>query len=564
MTNSNTLDTENTVKQCIQLINAGCDFVRISTPGIREVENLKLIKKILTQKNYYNPLIADIHFRPEVAELAARFVEKIRINPGNYTEKPTHKYTLNKDNNLETIRKKISPLISICKEYGTAIRIGVNQGSLSQRIIHLFGNTAQGMVESAMEFIEVFESLDFHNLVISLKSSNVITMIEATRLLTYNMIAKGNIYPLHLGVTEAGDEEEGITKSVAGCSSLLQYGIGDTIRISLTGDPIKEVPVATTIVNYFNKIRKLKPTKINNLNCYSYLSQPIKETNTQINNIGTPYPVILSIKKNKINETFLQEILGSFDNKNKIFKKTKATPDIICFNTKQNIESSAKNIKILNNAILKHTENKVLSFFEKTEKNKNILLQIPIQTININKPILNYLINNKLPSLAEIIIPPDIDINSFKIKTSMTLGPLLLENKVKGIIITINKFNKNTILIIEEIYNLLQVTRKKLYKPEFIACPTCSRTTYDVAGTLQKIRNRLPSSYKNIKIAVMGCIVNGPGEMADADYGYVGTSPGKVTIYAKRKIIFKNIPENEAVEKLLQLIKTNYHNINNN
>jgi len=563
MTNTNTMDTDATVAQCVRLIDAGCDFVRIAAPSIKEAENLAIIKKILKNKGYNAPIIADIHFRPLVAETAARLVEKIRINPGNYTDKnikiPDKISDNEYENHLDIMRGKVATLISICKEYGTVIRIGVNHGSLSERIVKRYGNTVEGMVESALEFIRVCESFNFKNIVLSMKSSNVFTMIQSTRLLMRRMIDSGSIYPLHLGVTEAGDSEEGISKSAVGCGALLSDGIGDTIRVSLTGDPIIEVPVAKDIAAFYNCIRSLKPKQINNSDSYSYLTKNIKNSNSsKVKEItGTTYPLILNYNDSK---TEVNEILKNsgflFNEKDKKWEKSDISPDYIYLNNLNNTNLNCDNQNLFKNKILVTNNIRYINFFENNLTDKTNY-NIRIQHVNINQVFsqneLKCLNNSNSPLFAEI--DEIADEKDFQIKISLTLGKLLIDNVIDGLIVNIlSNGDKNNLL--SSVFNVLQASRKRFNKIEYISCPTCGRTNYDVAGTLKKIKSKIKKNknIKNLKIAVMGCVVNGPGEMADADYGYVGAAKGKVNIYKKGEIVFKNIDEKEAINKLIDLI----------
>ncbi len=564
MTNTNTMDTDATVRQCIELIEAGCDYVRISTPGIRETENLATIKKKLKQKNYNTPLIADVHYRPAVAETAARLVEKIRINPGNYTDKnfkiinpfSETEYA----DHLAKMRQKLSSLVAICKEYGTVIRIGVNHGSLSERIVKRYGNTVEGMVESAMEFIKVCESLNFKNLVVSMKSSNVITMVQATRLLISRMMREGCIYPVHLGVTEAGNNEDAISKSAAGCGALLNDGIGDTIRVSLTGNPVNEVPVAKTIAEFFNNIRYLKPANLINNYKYEYLTNFSKSKDNELieKKCEFTYPVILSWNNDNID---ISDILSNsgfiYNEKQHNWIKTENIPDIINIQINKSVNPTFGDNNIFNNLVYIKNNKKYLNLPDNKNKQTTIekYLLAQIITIDINKPVLrndvkNSLLEESKLNFAEIEeLKPN---NDFLIKISMTLGVLLINEMIQGIILNV-KTNDSKTELIKAIYTLLQATHKRISFTEYVSCPTCSRTTYDVEGTLQKIKEKIQNN-ANLKIAVMGCMVNGPGEMADADYGYIGVSPGRVNIYRKNNIIFKNIPENEAIDILEKLI----------
>jgi len=398
MTNTNTLDTKSTVEQIIRLVNAGCEIVRLTTRNVKEAENLKSIKSELTKNGIEIPLIADIHFNPKVAEVAARYVEKVRINPGNYVDKRKSKTRFSAKEHLqerEKIAHNIEPLLKICKQHKTAIRIGVNHGSLSERILFKYGNTAKGLVESAVEFIEICRSFDFHNLILSMKASHVPMMIEANRLLVSEMQKKGYYYPLHLGVTEAGDGDDGRIKSAAGIGSLLANGIGDTIRVSLTEKPENEIPFAKRLIAKYGKRKKLDLPSV-------------------------------------------------------IFNSTKQPEYHLSYN---NLESE------------------------------------------------------------DLLINATVDFTR-----------LISQKPAKELIVKHNNRDDKTLSD-----NILQGLGIKYSKAEFIACPSCGRTLFDIEEELKKVKQQT-THLKGLKIAVMGCVVNGLGEMADADYGYVGAGPGKVNL----------------------------------
>ncbi|MFA6924438.1 MAG: (E)-4-hydroxy-3-methylbut-2-enyl-diphosphate synthase [Bacteroidales bacterium] len=487
MTNTNTLDTKTTVKQIIRLVKEGCEYVRITTPTLKKAENINEIKKELKKRGIKIPLIADVHFNPSIAEYVAPLVDKVRINPGNYSDKKNFKKLHFSDsdylNELERIRKRFSPLIKICKEYGTAMRIGTNHGSLSDRIIGRYGDTVEGMVESAMEFIRICEDFNFFNIVVSMKASNALVMVQANKLMVKRMTQEKMNYPVHLGVTEAGDGENGIIKSSVGIGTLLEDGIGDTIRVSLTGNPEKEIPVAKIIAQRYNS-RFEKEKKFYT----KFFSSENKFTSTKGN---IDFPVISN-------------------NKNKIIK----TKSVLI------IEASAEN-KV----------NEIKKEILKAKKQKN---NLPV----IAK--LNYSCNSKM---------------ELQVFSSIDFGYLLLNNFIDGLWLdTKNKFS--SAFIDNILFSILQSTGKKITRTEYISCPTCGRTTYNVLEITKKIRAKT-KHLKGLKIAVMGCIVNGLGEMADADYGYIGTTNGKVNLY-KQKILFKkNIEPKIAVDCLIKLIKEN-------
>lgn len=425
MTNTNTLDTDASIDQIIELVNAGSKIVRLSCRTVKEAENLKNIKELLIQKGIQIPLVADTHFNPAVAEAAAVYADKVRINPGNYVDKRRQKSEFSQTEHLEErekIKKRLKNLIDICNENSTAVRIGVNHGSLSERMLFRYGNTALGMCESAMEFIQIFREFNFHNLVVSLKASYVPTMLNANRLLHSEMQKKDFYYPIHLGVTEAGDGEEARVKSAAGIGSLLAEGIGDTIRVSLTENPVEEIPFANKIIDNYGKRISLQ--------------MPYFELNR------TNKPQIILKYNSREDEDVLISSAVDF--------------------TRINDSNSYKNLKIISNGIP-----------------KNELSDIILQALGI-----------------------------------------------------------------------------KYSKAEFIACPSCGRTLFNIIDELKKVKKKT-SHLKGLKIAVMGCIVNGIGEMADADYGYVGAGAGKVNLYKQKQIVAKNLDENFAVGKLVKIIKEN-------
>jgi (E)-4-hydroxy-3-methylbut-2-enyl-diphosphate synthase len=469
MVNTQTMDTKATVGQSIRIIEAGGEYVRITVPGIREAEHLAVIKQELYRRGYRAPLIADIHFNPKAAETAARIVEKVRINPGNYIDKKTSvpaEYTeAAYTSELERMHERLLPLINICKEYGTAIRIGSNHGSLSERIVHRYGDSPLGMVESAMEFLRIFEAEQFDQVVVSMKASNVHVVIDSTRLLVQQMEKENMSFPLHLGVTEAGEGEDGRIKSAVGIGTLLLDGIGDTIRVSLTEDPEAEIPVAKNIVQYCtsSKVSKLHPQ-------------------LQSNNSQKP---VIWIKEEGLSPEKIQ-----------IIDLSHQQP---AFDVSGSIDEDFP-------VVLKKTYT-------------------------------------------------DTNIEDIYVKSACDFGPLLLDGMGDGILMEIagEKDNK---LSSEIALSVLQACRLRMSKPEYISCPSCGRTLFDLQATAARIRTRT-SHLKGLKIGIMGCIVNGPGEMADADYGYVGTGPGKITLYKQREIVKRNIPEDQAVEELVNLIKAN-------
>lgn len=465
MTNTNTMDTESSVNQIIKLADAGCDYVRLTTQGVREAENLGRIKEELLKRNYTTPLIADVHFNPKAAEVAATLVEKVRINPGNYTDKKRINYQYSEPENLaarQQIRDNLLPLLEICKRHHTVIRIGTNHGSLSDRMLARYGNTPTGMVESAIEFIEICRAANFHNLVLSMKSSHVPGMIEANQLLVRRMTENGYYYPLHLGVTEAGDGEDGRIKSAAGIGNLLAQGIGDTIRVSLTEAPEYEVPVAKKLVQFYGKKQKEKDLSPGNV---FYIE------NTS--GIQPKHPLVITSTKTPHSDLVIK------------------TPDTID-GDKQKLSGYH------------------LSYSEPDQENLVIRASADISLLMLNQR------RNA------------IHIENYPHTSDETLSMLSL--------------------------NILQGLGMRYSKTEFIACPSCGRTLFNLMEQLALVRART-HHLAGLKIAVMGCAVNGPGEMADADYGYVGAGRGKVNLYQGKELVDKNIPEEDAVEALIQLIR---------
>lgn len=595
MTTTNTMDTIATVEQSIRMINAGCELVRITAPSINEAKNLKNIKDELHKRGFKVPLIADIHFTPNAAEEAARIVEKVRVNPGNYIDKKKFQqidYTdFEYEEEIERIRNKFSPLVKICKEYGTAMRIGTNHGSLSDRIMSRYGDTPLGMVESALEFLRICEDLNYHQIVLSMKASNPQVMVQAYRLLVNKMISKNMNYPLHLGVTEAGDGEDGRIKSALGIGALLEDGLGDTIRVSLTEEPEHEIPVALALVKrYSNRIPHKEIPEIINLpyDPFSYLKIP----SYPINNFGDKnsprviaeisYREIVNDDLKKLGLTYLLELdkwnIGD------------QAPDYI-FSGDQNVNTNLpESLDIIQNytSWLKNSDNyKFHPFFtfEKflsTQKKSNILNFVEINIENIfdnrfselknQKNIVLVITTNNNHGLAEqrrifielsnfgfnqpTIIKRKYDLENYddlRLYSATDFGSLFIEGFGDGIWLDCkNKFSPFDINKV--LFGILQAARVRISKTEYIACPSCGRTLFDLIEVTNKIRERT-GHLKGVKIGIMGCIVNGPGEMADADYGYVGSGPGKITLYRGKEVIKRSISSEKAVDGLIELIK---------
>ncbi len=575
MTSTNTLKTNETVDQSLRIIKAGGELVRITAQGVKEAENLKNIKKEIREAGFETPLAADIHFNPKAAFTAASIVEKVRINPGNFVDKRADftkiEYT-EEDYQVELkkIEEKFIPLLNICKEHKTALRVGVNHGSLSDRIMSSYGDTPEGMAESAMEFLRICIRENFLNVVVSLKSSNTRVMVQANRLMLARMIDEEMDFPLHLGVTEAGEGEDGRIKSAVGIGTLLADGIGDTIRVSLTEPPEDEIPVAKKLVNYFDERidhKKIEEVDIIPINFFEYN----KRNTSVVENIGgNNLPVVISNKEGS--EELYSEFVYLGDQF--IFDSSHEKSNFIIDeqNWDQQItydDNVFPLFKSVNNFYLSDSKSSKLNFLKIncSEINDENLLKIK----NQNNIVLILETNNKngfadqraaffklMNSACDfpVIIKrsyKENNLEDLQLKSASDIGGLFLDGLGDGIWIE-NKGKVDDQDIINTSFGILQASRVRISKTEYISCPGCGRTLFDLQKTTAEIRKRT-SHLKNLKIGIMGCIVNGPGEMADADYGYVGAGPGKITLYKNKEVVKKNIPEENAVEELIQLIK---------
>jgi (E)-4-hydroxy-3-methylbut-2-enyl-diphosphate synthase len=563
MTNTNTLDTEATVNQAMRMIDAGCEYVRIATPGMKEAENLVKIKKELRAKGYEVPLIADVHFNPAVAEHAARIVEKVRINPGNYTDRKKADYSIyNEDEynkELENIRERIFPLLKICKGYGTVIRIGTNHGSLSDRIVQRYGDTPLGMAESALEFIRICEELDFRNIVLSMKASNTRVMIAANRLLVNRMMKEGMNYPLHIGVTEAGSGSDGRIRSAVGIGALLEDGIGDTLRVSLTEEPEAEIPVAKILVSRYvarhnhETIKDIETSPINPFEFHKHFTN-------EILNIGkNNNPVVIS-NANEEDQNCAEYVF-----RESLFEKENSIIDASLwhlnlqgvypfFKAKEYFHSKKKSP--LANFIATYISDLSDDFIDKVKNDLTAVLVLQSENKHA-APEIRRMIFELISWHCKnpVIIRrgySDLDTDGFMIAASADVGLLLADGLCDGIWVSVE--NISTEIIEKTSFDILQASGARIYKTEYISCPTCGRTSYNIFDTLQRIK-QFTGHLKGLKIAVMGCIVNGPGEMADADYGYVGSSSGKINLYKGKDLVRRNIDEKEALDALIELIK---------
>jgi (E)-4-hydroxy-3-methylbut-2-enyl-diphosphate synthase len=611
MTITDTMNTIATVEQTIRMVEAGCEYVRITAPSMNEARNLENIKKELRSRGYTVPLIADIHFTPNAAELAARIVEKVRINPGNYVDKKKFEQFEYTDQEykeeLDRIRERFTPLVKVCKEYGTAMRIGTNHGSLSDRIMNRFGDTPLGMVESALEFVRICENLDYHSIVLSMKASNPQVMIQAYRLLIQKMEEEGMNFPIHLGVTEAGGGEDGRIKSAVGIGALLEDGIGDTIRVSLTEDPEYEAPVAISLADRYKSRQNHKPIKPITEIPIDPLNYKRRET-FEVSGIGgSNVPVVVAdYSSRKIsNQKDLTDIGYKYDEPSDKWYLSDSAADIIYFG-KQNINFEIpENLKLIidyadwnkldskklryplltvNEYLAEKTFSDQIKFLKlkSDDLSKDLLskiksdskLVLTIETDNEHgmaeqRRFFFELINQEIKNPA--IIKRDyqnISLDDVRLYSSTDFGGLLIDGFGDGVLLTTEteksgseKTSKLTFVkeskekfINRTLFGILQATRTRISKTEYIACPSCGRTLFDLQETTEMIRKRT-EHLKGVKIAIMGCIVNGPGEMADADYGYVGSGVDKITLYRGKEIIKRNVPSVQAVNMLIELIK---------
>lgn len=639
MTTPDTMDTLATVEQSIRCIEAGAELIRITAPSKREAENLLAIKNALRERGYTTPLVADIHFTPNAAEIAARIVEKVRVNPGNYIDKKKFEILeysdLEYQEEVDRIRTRFTPLINICKEYGTAMRIGTNHGSLSDRIMSRYGDTAMGMVESAMEFLRIARAEHYHQVVLSMKSSNPQVMVQAYRLLIKTMFDEfGECYPLHLGVTEAGDGEDGRVKSAAGIGTLLEDGIGDTIRVSLTEDPEFEIPVCRDLVKRYDNLYN-PPDQINHVPAlngdrlpYSPFEYKRRET-FAVGNIGMQQvPVVIAdfSKLEKITPSQLQSVGYTYNEATDKWNISDVAADYI-FTGNQTLDFVLPGtLKVI---VYPATWLDIMTGQEEAAKEKyfpifqdigyvkspaksKLLNFVMVDCFNDSTNIndftgLNELANdpavvlclsstnsNAMQSVRRMFIelmdrniknPAIIMVDSHwqtadehLIHFAAESGALFLDGFGDGISLGMaassyellsNSYaqmnsggrNYQSNLSPEQFINstafsILQATRTRISKTEYISCPSCGRTLFDLQETTAKIR-AVTNHLKGLKIAIMGCIVNGPGEMADADFGYVGSGPGKITLYKGKEIVKRNVPSEIAVEELINLLKEN-------
>lgn len=577
MTNTNTLDTEASIAQCERIIAAGGELIRLTTQGVREAENLKNIKDALRHKGYATPLSADIHFNPRAALAASKIAEKVRINPGNFVDKQKlfaeKEYTEQEYSvELEKIRTQFVPFLNSCKEHHTAIRIGVNHGSLSDRIMSKYGDTPEGMVESCMEYLRIAVEENFTDIVISMKASNTLVMTKAVRLLVDKMDKENIHFPLHLGVTEAGNGEDGRIKSAVGIGALLSDGLGDTVRVSLSEDPEAEIPVAKKLVDYIS-IRQNHPKIESAVYAdFSPFSTDKRET-TAVWNIGGDYPpVVVSDRSNvsdfSINPHNIPDYVYVGSSVPSDFPKgLKAIVDFEGWNNRidefplftvqslSQLKTCSAKLKFLH-ILYSELNDEIISILKSSNDVVVILHTNHVNGVGEQRAFFHRLLIEelKVPVVVQRSYNEDIS-EDIQVKAGVDFGTLLLDGFGNGIMLS-NRGSIESKDIDSYAFGILQAARVRTSRTEFISCPSCGRTLFDLQTTVADIKKSF-SHLKHLKIGVMGCIVNGVGEMADADYGYIGAEHGKVSLYKKKVCIEKNIPSEQAVEHLVQLIKDN-------
>ncbi len=601
MTTTDTMNTLATVEQSIRMIEAGCEYVRITAPSISEAENLANIKRELNNRGFFVPIIADIHFTPNAAEVAARLIEKVRVNPGNYVDKKKFQQIEYTDQQyaeeIDRIRERFLPLVKVCKEYGTAMRIGTNHGSLSDRIMSRYGDTPLGMVESALEFLRICEDESYYNIVLSMKASNTQIMVQAYRLLV-SKLQEENMkpYPLHLGVTEAGEAEDGRIKSAVGIGALLEDGLGDTIRVSLTEDPEFEIPVALNLVNRYTNRPNHPPIseiRINPINPFVY-KRRITEEISNFGGANVPR-VILDLSIVSITEYSQLKPTGHIYNErldkfimtdqgaDYVYSGDKSIPfmlpnglrEIVNYDFWNTLKDSSARFPLIplrqigaikrwsdvvNFIEIEATENDLTSL-KSTAGNKVVIL---LKTNNVHglsaqRRFFMELMNLGLDMPVVICRNySDVSEEQLLLYASTDIGGLLIDGLGDGCMITLHgtkyRSPEAIALLNRTSFGILQAARTRMTKTEYISCPSCGRTLFDLQETTAKIRART-DHLKGVKIGIMGCIVNGPGEMADADYGYVGSGKDKITLYRGMNVVKRNVPSSNAVDELIELIK---------
>lgn len=586
MTTTSTDDTEGSVAQAERIIKAGGELVRLTTQGVKEAENLKNINAGIRRDGFSTPLVADVHFNPRVADVAARYAEKVRINPGNYVDPARkfvkHDYTDEEyASELKKIEERLVPFLDICKENHTAIRIGVNHGSLSDRIRNRYGDTPEGIVESCMEFLRICKKHDFGDVVISIKSSNTVVMVRSVRLLVDTMDKEDMHYPLHLGVTEAGEGEDGRIKSAVGIGALLADGIGDTIRVSLTEEPEAEVPVARHLVDYIDRKAGHQLIPAETYKGFDWL-RPERRTTKPVDNIGGGNVPVVMVSENADNATRDEDA-------------SKADYIYVGSNLPKERKEGKRYVVDYQLYVQADDKSQLYPIFPVTAMPFVSMVQAKLKflVLQFGTPADEYLAclkthpeivvvcvsnhQNRLGSQRALVHEMMIagvenpvvfaqmyrlnDAEEFQLEAAADMGALMIDGLCDGIWL-MNDGDIAPSTIEGTAFGILQAGRLRTSKTEYISCPGCGRTLYDLRDTIKRI-HEATKDMKGLKIGIMGCIVNGPGEMADADYGYVGAGPGKISLYKGKECVEHNIPEGEAVERLLRLIKTDRPEIGN-
>lgn len=586
MTMTSTDDTEGSVAQAERIIKAGGELVRLTTQGVKEAENLKNINAGIRRDGFSTPLVADVHFNPRVADVAARYAEKVRINPGNYVDPARkfvkHDYTDEEyASELKKIEERLVPFLDICKENHTAIRIGVNHGSLSDRIRNRYGDTPEGIVESCMEFLRICKKHDFGDVVISIKSSNTVVMVRSVRLLVDTMDKEDMHYPLHLGVTEAGEGEDGRIKSAVGIGALLADGIGDTIRVSLTEEPEAEVPVARHLVDYIDRKAGHQLIPAETYEGFDWL-RPERRTTKPVDNIGGGNVPVVMVSENA-------------DNAARDEDASKADYIYVGSNLPKERKEGKRYVVDYQLYVQADDKSQLYPIFPVTAMPFVSMVQAKLKflVLQFGTPADEYLAclkthpeivvvcvsnhQNRLGSQRALVHEMMIagvenpvvfaqmyrlnDAEEFQLEAAADMGALMIDGLCDGIWL-MNDGDIAPSTIEGTAFGILQAGRLRTSKTEYISCPGCGRTLYDLRDTIKRI-HEATKDMKGLKIGIMGCIVNGPGEMADADYGYVGAGPGKISLYKGKECVEHNIPEGEAVERLLRLIKTDRPEIGN-
>lgn len=568
MVTTRTSDIDGTVAQCLQVAAAGAEFVRITAPSVQDAESLGKIRERLNAAGCNIPLIADIHFNPAAAETAARLIEKIRINPGNFSDKPASmvdagETTIDYDASLAKLRTKFLALLEICRTHNTALRIGANHGSLSGRIVERYGDTPAGMVESAMEFLRICKAEKFDNVVVSMKASNTRVMVQAYRLLAATMRAEEMSYPLHLGVTEAGEGEDGRIKSAVGIGALLADGLGDTIRVSLTEEPVSEIPVAKALVDYFADRPSHAPIAAVNTTNYSPYSY-VKHVSNAVGEIGGKYVPVVVADLSHLNPILPKDLeaLG-FSRKGDLWKGSDTTPDYI-YSGASLWNCDTAGLKVIHDGdeqfLFCDTSSFTPDFINWLKVHPEEVLLVDSKNANsvadLRACFLKLASNGILNPVIIRRSYEETDFEQLQLKAACDLGPLLIDGFGDGVLLSNKASSSADAAVVKLAFGILQAARVRFTRTDFISCPGCGRTLFNLQSILAKIKGST-SQLKGLKIGVMGCIVNGPGEMADADYGYVGAGPGKVTLYKGKEPVKKNIPQEEAINELISLIREN-------